>query len=200
MTKPTLIFSHTGVQGRGDCQRDRNIRREDILKIAEYEGLIGVMLWSKALWQTDSKNEACHRADGPVEFVYAEQAAAAIDFVVNPVMKSDTNQSMERLINIAALGTDYGYIRTGFDVRGLPLIARTLYAPPEGATRPKYSPREVAKVMGLNVLEFLERNLPGKELSASAGKAHCQKLSTTVINAWERYLSRKGGLGALSTN
>ena len=71
------------------------------------------------------ENEACHKPDGPIEVVYAEQAAAAIDFIVNPVIKN--GQSMERLIDVAALGTNYdGYIRTGFDVRGLPLIARAL--------------------------------------------------------------------------
>ena len=95
-SKPTVV-SHTGV--RGTCDNARNLSDDQIRRIADGGGVIGIGFWEVA---------ACGLEPADI--------ARAIRHVVKLVGSEH-----------AALGSDYdGATTVGFDVRALPVLAQAL--------------------------------------------------------------------------
>ena len=95
-TRP-VVYSHVGV--KGTCNNVRNASDENLKKVAELNGLIGIAMFEKADCGTD-----------------AAATAAAIKYAVDVAG-----------ISHVALGSDFdGAIKCHFDVTGLPLIVDEL--------------------------------------------------------------------------
>jgi membrane dipeptidase len=92
-----ILVSHTGV--RGLCDNQRNLTDEQLLKIGERNGLVGVGLWETAVCGTD-----------------AYSTAKTIKYVADKI-------GVEKV----ALGSDWdGAYEMHFDVTGTPLIVTEL--------------------------------------------------------------------------
>jgi microsomal dipeptidase-like Zn-dependent dipeptidase len=123
VSRPVLV-THTGVDGT--CPGPRNLSDEQIRRIAERGGIIGVGFWKAA--------------------VCGEDVAAIVN-------------AMRYVAGVAgvgavALGSDFdGGVRTPFDASGLPLLT-------DGLMEAGFSDEEIARIMGLNVLDFFMRALP----------------------------------------
>lgn len=92
-----ILVSHTGV--RGLCDNQRNLTEEQLLKIGERNGLVGVGLWETAVCGTD-----------------AYSTAKTIKYVADKI-------GVEKV----ALGSDWdGAYEMHFDVTGTPLIVTEL--------------------------------------------------------------------------
>jgi membrane dipeptidase len=95
-TRPVVV-SHTGV--RGTCDNNRNLTDDQLKRIAQTGGVIGIGFWDTAVCGED-----------------AESIARAIRYAVNIAG-----------IDHVALGSDFdGSVRAPFDATGLPLITQTL--------------------------------------------------------------------------
>ncbi len=95
-TRPILV-SHTGV--RGTCNNQRNLSNEQIRRIAQTGGVIGIGYWEKAVCGTD-----------------AESIAKAIRYTADLVGADHV-----------ALGSDFdGAVRAAFDTTGILLITEAL--------------------------------------------------------------------------
>ena len=124
MAKRPVLVSHTGV--KGTCNNNRNLSDEQLRKIANTGGLIGIGFWDTATCGKD-----------------AAAIARAIQYAVGVIG-----------VDHVALGSDFdGAVTTPFDVTGLPLITEALM-------KQGFSPDDIAKVMGGNVVRFLRENLP----------------------------------------
>ena len=92
-----ILVSHTGV--RGLCDNQRNLTDEQLIKIGERNGLVGVGLWETAVCGTD-----------------AASTAKTIKYVAEKI-------GVEKV----ALGSDWdGAFEMHFDVTGTPLIVTEL--------------------------------------------------------------------------
>lgn len=92
-----ILVSHTGV--RGVCDNQRNLSDEQLMKIGERNGLVGVGLWETAVCGTD-----------------AASTAKTIRYVADKI-------GVEKV----ALGSDWdGAFEMHFDVTGAPLIVTEL--------------------------------------------------------------------------
>ena len=92
-----ILVSHTGV--RGVCDNQRNLSDEQLMKIGERNGLVGVGLWETAVCGTD-----------------AASTAKSIRYVADKI-------GVEKV----ALGSDWdGAFEMHFDVTGAPLIVTEL--------------------------------------------------------------------------
>lgn len=92
-----ILVSHTGV--RGVCDNQRNLSDEQLIKIGERNGLVGVGLWETAVCGTD-----------------AASTAKTIKYVADKI-------GVEKV----ALGSDWdGAYEMHFDVTGTPLIVTEL--------------------------------------------------------------------------
>ncbi|MFQ5902817.1 MAG: dipeptidase [Candidatus Binatia bacterium] len=97
-TRPILV-SHTGV--RGTCNNQRNLSDEQIRRIAQTGGVIGIGYWATAVCGTD-----------------AESIAKAIRYTADLVG-----------VDHVALGSDYdGAVRAAFDTTGIVQITEALLA------------------------------------------------------------------------
>ncbi len=95
--KGAILVSHTGV--RGVCDNQRNLSDEQLIKIGERNGLVGVGLWETAVCGTD-----------------AASTAKTIKYVADKI-------GVEKV----ALGSDWdGAFEMHFDVTGTPLIVTEL--------------------------------------------------------------------------
>lgn len=95
--KGAILVSHTGV--RGLCDNQRNLTDEQLIKIGERNGLVGVGLWETAVCGTD-----------------AASTAKTIKYVVEKIG-----------VENVALGSDWdGAFEMHFDVTGTPLIVTEL--------------------------------------------------------------------------
>jgi membrane dipeptidase len=97
LTQQPVIFSHTGVIGT--CDNQRNLSDKHLLEIGKRNGLVGIGLWETAVCGTD-----------------AAATARSIRYVANMIG-----------VDKVALGSDFdGAISTHFDVTGLPLMMEAL--------------------------------------------------------------------------
>jgi membrane dipeptidase len=95
--KGAILVSHTGV--RGVCDNQRNLSDEQLIKIGDRNGLVGVGLWETAVCGTD-----------------AASTAKTIKYVADKI-------GVEKV----ALGSDWdGAFEMHFDVTGTPLIVTEL--------------------------------------------------------------------------
>jgi len=92
-----ILVSHTGV--RGMCDNQRNLSDEQLIKIGERNGLVGIGLWETAVCGTD-----------------AASTAITIKYVADKIG-----------VDKVALGSDWdGAFEMHFDVTGTPLIVKEL--------------------------------------------------------------------------
>jgi microsomal dipeptidase-like Zn-dependent dipeptidase len=97
MAKRPVIVSHTGV--RGTCDNNRNLTDEQLRRIAETGGVVGIGFWDTAVCGED-----------------AAAIAKAIRYAANTIGT-----------NAVALGSDFdGAVKTPFDVSGMALITEAL--------------------------------------------------------------------------
>ena len=97
MAKRPVIVSHTGV--RGTCDNNRNLTDEQLRRIAETGGVVGIGFWDTAVCGED-----------------AAAIAKAIRYAANAVGT-----------NAVVLGSDFdGAVKTPFDVSGMALITEAL--------------------------------------------------------------------------
>ncbi len=95
--KGAILVSHSGV--RGLCDNQRNLSDEQLVKIGERNGLVGVGLWETAVCGTD-----------------AASTAKTIKYVADKIG-----------VDKVALGSDWdGAFEMHFDVTGAPLIVTEL--------------------------------------------------------------------------
>lgn len=93
-----VLVSHTGV--RGVCNNQRNLSDEQLVKIGERNGLVGVGLWETAVCGTD-----------------AASTAKTIKYIADKIG-----------VDKVALGSDWdGAFEMHFDVTGTPLIVTKLH-------------------------------------------------------------------------
>ena len=122
-TRPVLV-SHTGV--RGTCDNNRNLTDDQLRRIAQTGGIVGIGFWDTAVCGED-----------------ATAIAKAIRYAANVAGT-----------NAVALGSDFdGAVKTPFDATGTNLMTEALL-------RENFSEREIAQIMGENVLRILSENLP----------------------------------------
>jgi len=97
MAKRPIIVSHTGV--RGTCDNNRNLTDEQLRRIAETGGVVGIGFWDTAVCGED-----------------AAAIAKAIRYAANTIGT-----------NAVTLGSDFdGAVKTPFDVSGMALITEAL--------------------------------------------------------------------------
>jgi len=124
-----VVVSHTGF--RGLCDKDRNLSDEQIVKIAQTGGVVGVGLWNQAL---------CGKAS-------VEKIVEAIGYA---------RDLLGGRVDNIALGSDFdGAVNAAFDVTGLRLVTKALLD--DGS----YSRLDIEKIMGRNVYRVLMQSLPG---------------------------------------
>jgi membrane dipeptidase len=122
-SRPVLV-THTGVDGT--CPGPRNLSDDQIRRIAERGGIIGIGFWKAAVCGED--------VTAIVQAMRYVAGVAGVDAV--------------------ALGSDFdGGVRTPFDASELALVT-------EGLSEAGFSDDDIARMMGLNVLEFFMRALP----------------------------------------
>lgn len=97
LTAQPVIFSHTGVKGM--CDNQRNLSDEHLLEVGKRQGLVGIGLWETAVCGAD-----------------AVATAKSIKYAAEKIG-----------VDKVCLGSDFdGAVQTHFDVTGLPLIMEAL--------------------------------------------------------------------------
>lgn len=119
-----VMVSHTGVDGT--CPGERNLSDDQLKRIAERGGVIGVGFWRGATCGDD--------VDAIVRALWHATEVAGLDAI--------------------ALGSDFdGAVRTPFDAAGMSQLTDAL-------VRAGWDDEAIARVMGLNALQFFLRTLP----------------------------------------
>lgn len=127
MAKKPVVFSHTGV--RGAHESDRNIDDTLFPLIRKNGGVIGIGFWKDAVGRAD----------------------------VGSIVKSIRYVATHVGIDHVGLGSDFdGTVITPFDCSGMGLVT-------EGLLEEGFTPEEIEKIMGKNVLRVLYQTLPGKD-------------------------------------
>ena len=145
--KPVVV-SHTGVND--DCDNRRNLSDAQIRSIVSQGGLIGIGFWDDALWCPDGSSSNPNN-DAKA---YATRIARAILHVARQAEMVAPSEKYDHV----ALGSDFdGYVRVGFDARGVPLVTEALL----GAG---LSEQAIAKIIGGNFCRQLLKGLaPGNQ-------------------------------------
>jgi membrane dipeptidase len=131
-TRPVIV-SHTGVKGTN--KSTRNLSDAHVNAIAAGGGLIGIGYWDKAVGVLDDEGVAGKPS--------RERIVEAMKYVRDLVG-----------IDHVALGSDFdGTVETPFDASELAALTQSLLDAGFGAD-------EIRKIMGMNAIEFLKRNLP----------------------------------------
>jgi membrane dipeptidase len=134
---PALAVSHTGV--RGTCNNNRNISDDNLIKIIESGGIVGIGFFPRAVC-----GASVHEIVRAIRYL-ADLRPDAIEHI--------------------ALGSDFdGFVTIPFDASGVVKLTDALLLEPvdkrTSGSRGRFSKKQIKSIMGDNVIRFLASALP----------------------------------------
>jgi membrane dipeptidase len=134
---PAVAVSHTGV--RGTCNNNRNISDDNLIRIIERGGIVGIGFFPRAVC-----GASVHEIVRAIRYL-ADLRPDAIEHI--------------------ALGSDFdGFVTVPFDASELVKLTDALLAEPvdkgTSSSRSRFSRKEIKSIMGENVIRFLSSALP----------------------------------------